>query len=289
MALLSLIIALLFERYFHTGSSEEREKFSNAGWFVSYQKRLADSFGEQSWFKGWLAEAILILLPVLLIFLLFESLEDGFLSSLFSVALAVVILVHCLGPESPRKSLRGYFSDIANDDEQGAYEHAANFAGKEADDWEQTQRMVSEAIFTETQRRYAAVVIWFVLLGPAGALLYRLLDWYLANNPEGALSAPLKTVMDWVAGRISALAYLLAGDMASGVSRIKKQFFNLNVGGMELIEATGVAAIGPVLDCETEQKQKVAENLCALKLTERTGVILFAFVAVMSLLGWTFF
>lgn len=289
MALLSLIIALLFERYFHTGSSEEREKFSNAGWFVSYQKRLADSFGGQSWFKSWVAETLLILLPVILVFLLFEAFEDGFISSLIALALAVFILVHCLGPESPRKSLRKYFSDIANDDEQGAYEHAVSFAGKEADDWAQTQRMVSEAIFTETQRRYAAVVIWFVLLGPAGALLYRLLDWYLANNPEGTLSAPLKSIMDWIAGRISALAYLLAGDMASGVAKIKKQFFDLNVGGMELIEATGVAAIGPVLDCDTEQKQKVAENLCALKLTERTGVILFAFVAVMSLIGWTFF
>ncbi|MBD3652568.1 regulatory signaling modulator protein AmpE [Kangiella sp.] len=289
MALLSLIIALLFERYFHTGSSEEREKFSNAGWFVSYQKRLAESFGGQSWFKGWVAEALLILLPVMLFFLLFEAFEDGFISSLIALALAVVILVHCLGPESPRKSLRKYFSDIANEDEQGAYEHAVSFAGKEADDWAQTQRMVSEAIFTETQRRYAAVVIWFVLLGPAGALLYRLLDWYLANNPEGTLSAPLKSIMDWIAGRISALAYLLAGDMASGVAKIKKQFFDLNVGGLELIEATGVAAIGPVLDCDTEQKQKVAENLCALKLTERTGVILFAFVAVMSLVGWTFF
>lgn len=289
MALLTLIIALLFERYFHTGSSEEREKYSNAGWFVAYQKRLAESFGGQSWFKGWLAEAILILLPVFLIYLLFETFDDGFLSSLVMLALAVVILVHCLGPESPRKSLRGYFSDIANDDEQGAYEHAVAFTGQEADDWAQTQHLVSEAIFTKTQRRYAAVVIWFVILGPAGALLYRLLDWYLGNNPEGTLSAPLKTVMDWVAGRISALAYLLAGDMASGVSKIKKKFFDFNVGGMQLIEEAGVAAIGPVLDCENEEKQKVAENLCALKLTERTGVILFAFVAVMSLLGWTSF
>ena len=255
MALLSLIIALLFERYFHTGNSEEREKFSNAGWFVSYQKRLAKSFGDQSWFKGWLAEAALILLPVILIFLLFETFDDGFLSSLITLALAVVILVHCLGPESPRKSLRGYFSDIANDDEQGAYEHAVKFTGKEADDWAETQSMVSKAIFTETQRRYAGVVIWFVILGPAGALLYRLLDWYLANNPEGTLSAPLKSIMDWIAGRISALAYLLAGDMAAGVAKIKRKFFDLNIDGMELIEETGVAAIGPVLDCETEEKQ----------------------------------
>ena len=288
MALLSLIIALLFERYFHTGSSEEREKYSNASWFKSYQKRLAKSFGEQSWFKGWVAEAMLILLPVLLVFLLFESFDDGFFTSLIAIAVAVVVLVHCLGPESPRKSLRPYFSDIANDDEQGAYEHAVKFTGQEAGDWAETQRMVTNAIFTETQRRYAAVVIWFVLLGPAGALLYRLLDWYLANNPEGTLSGPLKTVMDWIAGRISTLAYLLAGDMASGVSKVKKQFFNLNVGGLELTENAGVASIGPVMECETEQKQKVAENLCALKLTERTGVILFALVAVLSLLGWTF-
>lgn len=287
MALLTLIIALLFERYFHTGNSDERQKFSNANWFVAYQKRLGESFGGQSWFKGWLAEAALILVPVILIFLLFETFGDGFFSSLIMLALAVVILVHCLGPESPRKSLRAYFTDIANDDEQGAYEHAVTFTGKEADDWPQTQRMVSEAIFTETQRRYAAVVIWFVLLGPAGALLYRLLDWYLANNPEGSLSAPLKSIMDWISGRISVLAYLLAGDMASGVSKIKRKFFDFNVDGMALVEEAGVAAIGPVLDCETEQKQKVAENLCALKLTERTGVILFAFVAVMSLLGWT--
>ena len=302
MALLTLIIALLIERYYHKGDRiaqlNTRNKVSSNNWFISYQKQAVKMLSEYTWFQGWLKEALLIVLPALIVFFIFQSVESGLVSSLIMLALAVLILVHCLGPESPRKSLRGYFSDLENQDEQGAYQRAKVFSGKDAENWQQTSDNVTHAIFKETQVRYFAVVIWFVLLGPAGALLYKLIGWYKQDNQPDTLAKNLLAVMEWVPARISSLAYLLAGDMASGIKAIKRKFFDLDVDGLSLVEVTGVAAMG-VLEVEKEeishgdshQESRLSlssANRCALKLSERTGVILFAFVAIVSLLGWGF-
>ena len=251
---------------------------------------------------------MLVILPAILIYIAFESFDHGFIGSLIMLAFAVLVLVHCLGPETPRTSLRQYFDDVDNQDEQGAYQRAKAFSGQEADDWEGTQANVSRAIFRETQIRYFAVVIWFAFFGPAGALLYRLMNWYSRQHELGVLGRNLKAILEWIPARISAIAYLLAGDMANGMSAIKRKLFDFDVEGLVLVEQTGVASMGSFIDEVREEAQEKAEyetetgvaapvvdlglsveaNRCALKLSERTGVILFAFVAIVSLLGWSF-
>ncbi|WP_251357988.1 regulatory signaling modulator protein AmpE [Kangiella sp. TOML190] len=309
MALLALLIALVIEHYYHKDTGDARAKVSHRNWFSRYQAKMLEWFGDQSWNKGWVSQALLLVAPAFIIYWIFAWYEHdgwfhgGFLTSALMLVLAVAILVVCLGPESPRKSLRAYYKARADHQDQTAFEAAREFTGAAtADSIEELDLQVSRTIFKKAQTRYFAVVLWFMLLGPAGALLYRLTNWYLDNqvasgedtdSGEPAATEPsneqgfaykLNLILEWIPARISALAYLLAGDMSAGVKKIKSDFFDFDKDGLSFVQEAGEASLGFY-----EADDKRGPSRWALKLMERAAVIIFALVALMSLLGLGFY
>lgn len=321
MALITLAIALLLERYFHAGSSAERSKFSSPKWFIAYRSWLNNMFASDStrtntddvdqidedlkgnresssWFSGFSKELLVLVVPPLILLAVLVGFSDHFVSEVVYLAISVIVLVHCLGPESPRKSLRGFIKAIKENNTQSAYHYGQEFTGSESENWGELQRKVSAQAFRETETRYFAVVIWFALLGPAAALLYRLVGWYMlqlkekGNEPSDFVSG-LDSVLQWIPARISGIAYLLAGHMADGVSAVKKTFFDFKFAGLEFVEQVATASMGAVItetDKEAEQAGTNEESTtciamvrCALKLSERAGILIFAWVAIISL------
>lgn len=285
MALLALVIAILIERYYHGNESAARDKLSSDNWYFSYLKFCDKSFAEKKWYRGWLTDVIEVVLPALLAFILFKFFDDGFVASFIVLALMVLILVHTFGPQLPSKQLDGYFKAVKNGERQAAYEYAMAFTGKESENEASMVKDVTESIFYKVESQYFSVAIWFVLLGPAGALFYRMLLWQEQEDKLGTLGRKLHYAMEWVAFRISALTYLLAGDMASGIEHGKGQFFDLEVSGRDLLNTVATASMGLSVDAT---ENPCAANRCAISLSQRSGVILFALVAVASLLGWSF-
>ncbi|NVJ66895.1 MAG: regulatory signaling modulator protein AmpE [Gammaproteobacteria bacterium] len=305
MALLALIIALFIEHYFHKDTKQLNQKVSHRHWFTRYQETMTGWFGDQSWFGKWVGEAVILLAPVLIIYWIYAWYQHdwwfhgGLFGSLLMLALAVAVLVLCLGPESPRKSLKAYYAARSEHQDQTAFEAAAVFTGQDsADSVEELDQQVSKTIFKKSQTRYFAVVIWFMILGPAGALLYRLTNWYLeqktgelsgelSGDEQGAMQTAqqgfaykLNLILEWIPARITALAYLFAGDMGAGVKKIKSDFFDFDVDGLSFVETAGFASLGFY-----ESDDKRGPSRWALKLAERAGVIVFALAAIMSLLG----
>lgn len=317
MALLALLIALVIEHYYHRESSNSRYKVNHRSWFSRYQDKMTGWFGEQSWYKGWVGDALLLIGPALLVYWIFAWyhhdfwFHGGFMSSLVMLVLAVAVLMLCLGPESPRKSLDAYYKARAAHEDESAYEIAMSLLGEkefqkseagagevsDANDTEaaieqaetetsnpetleELDKLVARWVFKKTQSRYFAVVLWFMLLGPAGALLYRLTNWYLETNSSKGFAYKLDLILEWIPARISALAYLLAGDMGTGVSKIKSNFLDFDKDGLDFVQDAGEASLGFY-----EADDVRGPSRWALKLSERAAVIVFALVAIMSLLG----
>ncbi len=290
MALLALIIALLIEQYLHKDTKELNQKVSHRRWFSKYQQKMDAWFGEQTWYPKWIGQAVVLLAPVLIVYWIFAWYQHdwwfhgGLLGSLFMLALAVAVLVLCLGPESPRKSLKAYYKARAEHQEEDAKRSAIPFIGEAnseaATTVDELDQAVSKTIFRKAQSRYFAVVIWFTLLGPAGALLYRLTNWYLETNPSEGFVYKLNLVLEWIPARVSALAYLLAGDMGTGVKKVKGDFLDFDVEGLSFVEQAGFASLGFY-----EEDDARGPSRWALKLSERAGVLIFAFAALFSLLG----
>ncbi|AOE50444.1 regulatory signaling modulator protein AmpE [Kangiella sediminilitoris] len=285
MALLALVIAILIERYYHSNQSTTRDKLSSDNWYFSYSRLLKKTFGDKSWYRGWVRESVEVFIPTIAIFILFKLFDDGFIASLIVLALMVLILVHAFGPQLPSKQLENFFKALEDkDDPQAAYEYAKTYTGKEADTEEQMIKQVTDSIFYNVESQYFSVAIWFVFLGPAGALLYRMLLWQEQEASLGNVGKKVLYFMEWVACRVSALCYLLAGDMAHGIDKIKSEYFDLDVSGKKLLIDTAVASMGQ----RSTENGVASENHCAISLSQRSGVILFAVIAIASLLGWTF-
>ncbi|WP_240095870.1 hypothetical protein [Thermomonas flagellata] len=75
-----------------------------------------------------------------------------------------------------------------------------------------------EALFASARRRWFGPLLWFLLLGPAGALLYRLLA--LAAAEESPMQADARrglALLDWPVSQAMAVALAVAGDTAAAL------------------------------------------------------------------------
>lgn len=79
-----------------------------------------------------------------------------------------------------------------------------------------------EAVFRAALRRWFAVLLWFCVAGPAGALLYRLTVLATTSpSPEAAAERArvildtLRAVLEWPAVQLMVLALAIVGDVAS--------------------------------------------------------------------------
>ena len=74
-----------------------------------------------------------------------------------------------------------------------------------------------EQLFAHSHRQTFGVLFWFILLGPAGAVLFRLasvlsLRWNEASPPFSGAAVKLFHVLNWVPVRLTALTYAVAGN-----------------------------------------------------------------------------
>jgi AmpE protein len=173
-------------------------------WFVQWRGLVQRQLREE---QTSLSAALLVLLPPVLVLAALQSVLASTLFGLPGFLLALVVLVWCWGPR-----------DLDRD-----VEALANAAPREAADAAQrlsTRGPVAidggslvEAVFRAALQRWFAVLLWFLLLGPAGALLYRLTQLAADSASRRAGDTPLGTlriILEWPAAQLMSLALALA-------------------------------------------------------------------------------
>lgn len=138
MTFLVILLALLAERFLNWSHLRGWQ------WFFRYENTVTTFVGKRfsSLWVNWLA----IILPLLFItFILQAGLKHHFFG-LFALIFQLGVLIYCLGPNNfwADRSLRNESDDALN------------------------------SLFINANERVFAVVFWYGLLGPFGALLYRL-------------------------------------------------------------------------------------------------------------------
>jgi AmpE protein len=69
-----------------------------------------------------------------------------------------------------------------------------------------------------------AIILWFFLLGPTGAILYRVTLEFAKINSFDKLTVSLCQFLDWLPTRISAMLFLLVGQFQPGFKIFIQQF-----------------------------------------------------------------
>lgn len=258
MTFLALIIALALLFAWGSGEPLQEDK-----WFERWRAQLA------YWdLPDALGLAIVVLAPVLVVQLLLESLHQVAFGLLW-IAFAVIVLVYSLGRGDFEQSQQIYRQRCRSGDFEGAY-LAGHFDQRADQDIPSTAQEVHHLAQIEflydAYQRFFAVLFYFLLLGPAGALAYRLLQ--LSQEDEESAARRCLALIDWLPARLLAATFALIGDFVRSSETLLQQ------GGSdtgEVLFAVGQAALSPLPPLEDHGEWAARHNEAFAQLLKRSA------------------
>lgn len=280
MALICILFGIIFERF-----SDTLEKLRNFDWYDRYSQWLLDTLplNPDSQPK---ASLLLMLLPLLLATGILQLWFADSLLGLIELLFGIVVFAYCLGPLDISRQLDRYLSAREQGDEDTAHEQASLIMQQQAPkDPDQQTLGVMRAMLYESNDRVFAVVFWFVLLGPLGALLYRLTTHTMRTTQQPSLAmaaAQLQAILAWVPAHLVAFGYALTGDYEGA----RNEYSN-KARHDDLREANYLALItagqGALKDCGSGEETACVRSARGLVL--RTLVVWLATIAILTLTG----
>lgn len=255
------------------------------------------------WYRRWLgmldfAEgggrvALALVVPVVVCALVAHFLQ-GWLLALAALVFSVLVLFYTLGP----RELESDFEAVLKNDDSAARAAAAENLRSVPDGAPRafTSAELVEAAVVASLRRRFGVLFWFFLLGPAGALGYRL-AWITTETDDPRTRSAARRfalALDWIPAHLMVLAMALVSnfDAVTGAWRAwhgqpGHSMENLDPDFLAAVARSGVDAdIAAGDGSTTDVHDPVAELADARRLMFRVLIVWLAVVALIVLAGW---
>jgi AmpE protein len=297
MSLLSILITLLIDYVGH-GHREGRP----ARWIHCYTTLAVGRLP-----AGWqgVAGVVAIVAPPVVVLALVQWAVACWLAGVVYVALAVVVLLLALGPVDIADRVDDYRNAYRDGDAERAAWYYREITGEQRpDDPAEEGRRLSRTLLYMAHDHIFATVFWFCVLGPAGALLYRLAA-ELALVPQQNRSEVSQRsarficgLLGWIPARLIALGYALTGRFDAAVGAMKGR----GSGGEDWLEANrdllgdvGTAAMrrpgaeerAPEDQAEERRSRDASAAVdIAWQLVIYAGTLGLALIAVLTPGGW---
>ena len=240
MTFLAIIIAVLLQQAWSLA-----ERVQHDHWFDGWRARVgALGFGD------WLGLALAVLVPTVLAHLVLDAVEPV-LFGLGWLLLAIVLLLYSFGRGDFQAAMAQYRGHAYSGDFEAAY-----LAASEQFNWENDQHppdtalevhaRVQRVMLYEGFQRWFAVMFYFVLLGPAGALAYRLSQLYCeASEVPSVTALRWLALLDWVPVRLLASTFTVTGDFIGSRDELLASLTDPAANAQEVLYSVGVAALDP--------------------------------------------
>ncbi len=258
------------------------------------------------WYRAWLGVldftegggrvALALVLPVVVCALVAHFIQ-GWIYTLAGLAFAILMLFYTFGP----RELESDFEAVLEEEDAAARVVAAARLRSVPDGAPRafTAPELVEAGVTASLRRRFGVLFWFFLLGPAGALGYRL-AWVTAAMDAGLdprtrhAARRFALALDWIPAHLMVLAMALVSDFDAVLGAWRAWHGQPGRSGWEFdpdflgaVARSGVdadirAGDGPTLST----LDPVAELADARRLMQRVLIVWLAVVALIVLAGW---
>jgi len=238
-------------------------------WFLSWRSRLIKDDSEAiSEFKSFASLA----LPLVLLGLVFEVLLNH--SAWLMLPVAVIVLLYSFG--------RGEFAEIVREYTQACYvedwSSATNRAERfhvdvdniQQDDWPTLHRQVFDEASYRGFERMFAVLFWFFLLGPVGALMYRLVFIQAHTSKNDALAARWLWFIEWPAVRLLGLSFALTGNFSGCMAHVTEFVTCVKRGTKAVLSPMVLGALSVSDDIEQDCEITRKELTLMAKLYQRT-------------------
>ncbi len=296
MSLLALLLALIVERglthLFHL--REPR-------WLDRYFDWAARALGRRSGEARIAAAVVVVVLPVLPVALLDGAL-GGHLLGLPQLTFAALVLLFSFGPRDLNDEVDDYVAALERGDRDEAGRRAKELLEADAAGRSSVLReAVEEAIFVQANNRIFGVIFWFMLLGPAGAWLFRVSDLMRRRaafeaarsgaevRSSGGALAILHGLLAWIPARLAAGTYALAGSFEDAVGNwriaVDQAAESVLDRSEDLLARVGKASLQPSLARLPPQGLDAATARGAWRIVSRSTWVWLAVIAALVLVG----
>ena len=298
ITLIAVVIALALGHAAPTFAAAVRQ----FDWYAHWLQWLDARFPQVGWWRGRFGIALALLPPLLLVGLLQVAL-DAPLLGLGGLVFAVALLFYSWGPRDLDVDVDAI---VEAPDVPARRAAAAALFPADATPALDAPSLV-EAVFANAVRRWFGVLFWFLLLGPFGALGYRL----SALAAEGGFAARLPAdtaqgarhwlaILDWPVKQLLTLSLALVGNFDSVLSAWKDNggaSFELDA---RFLAAAARASVRAELADEAmdyvddgvpatalvQQLGELPELRDAMSLAWRSLLLWLAILALFVLAGW---
>lgn len=291
------VIAALAIGHFAPALADGLRQF---GWYRRWLQWLNAQFPEGSFWRGRHGIALALLPPLLAAGLLQVALDQplwGFVGLLFDIA----VLGWCWGP----RDLDLDVAAVVEAPDAPTRRAAAARLWPAGASPQMDGALLVEAVFRNALRRWFGVLFWFCVLGPFGALLYRLSALAAEQDADAVPHETLQgartwlAILDWPAVQLMTLALALVGNFDSVAAAWREEgAFGLHGHALAVAARASVRSeiaeeIGdytesgiPAATALVEVFGELPELRDAMNLAWRVLVLWLAVLALFVVAGW---
>jgi len=293
MSLLAILFSLAIEHYFNAVAT-----FRNYQWIESFSNWIKEKFSQTEFWNDTLGLIATILLPMFGCALIYGLLHNamGLLGFLFSL----LVLVYCIGPTRILYTARQYVDAGEHEDQHSLATYAGEILENETTNVNGgTHREVCTRLITSTNEGVLSIFFWFILLGPMGALMCRMVkvlySQSIQSNDEEENSFTefnnstrmLYAILLWLPAQITILAFAVTGSFIDTLrewkSRLTKDYLN-PFETEETLFRTGISALQFNPDDSQFELSMVHD---VLALCWRSVIVWVTALALLTLAGLT--
>lgn len=277
MALISIILGIFLDRTFR-----QLHDLRDMTWFEFFVQTIQRITGKR---MPPLQFFLILALPVLLI-LSIQILLHDFLFNIPGFIFGVIVFIYCLGPACLSTDIDAYIHARTIGDEDEALHYAGTITESAASTSPDQQTSdVARAILYVANERIFATIFWFIILGPVGAILYRLISQLSKQFEYSELaefSEYIHGIMAWVPARMLAAGYALTGNFDGAYHAYKDRAYSSDISqsNNEVLTSTGLGAMRNL-----EMSTEIASIHAAQALVMRAIIVWIGILAVMTLGG----
>ncbi|WP_374012366.1 hypothetical protein [Pseudoxanthomonas koreensis] len=239
----------------------------------------------------------LVLLPPVLLVLLVQLLLADLLLGLPALLFGVLVLVYAWGPRDLDVDVESVLDADDAVTRRQRLDLLASTTGQAVD----AGAGLSGMVFRSALRRWFAPLFWFLLLGPAGAMLYRLCERAAVHAPallpqENAAGARrLLRWLEWPVAQAMTLSLALAGDFAKVARAWRVAGGNRWQARSGFLEECARAAVSGELAEDLEDARREGYPVAdvespelrdAMSLVWRMLLLWLALLALLIIAGW---
>jgi len=289
MKFIVIVIAMFIERFFpHVQNLRDLKIFDR------YCRAMRIFIGNSKFVDG-VVGIVLVMIPAFLIIGWLQTLLSTGLLVLFGLLFAVLALVASAGPRDIGGLLRAYLDAIRTGHESVAIERAEDIIGGAVPAVAgERNRAVVHAVLRQINEWLPAVLFWFAVLGPVGAVLYRLLyalyQQSVRDNEESDFANAVERIYvlaGWLPARGVVLAYALTGSfvdtMQAWKAAVQSRSTQRYRQSQDALLVVGLGALGFGAEAQSYSDQQVK---LTLDLLRRVLIVWLVTFALLTLTGF---